>query len=210
MAEKAGIRRADPMVGRASVVEEDLGRSNPAWCPLSPAVFLDRDGVLNRAFVRNGVPHPPDNVGQIEILPGVPEALAMLAAAGLPRIVVTNQPDVARGTQRREAVEAINRSVSDNLPITAVYTCYHDNADNCDCRKPKPGMLLRAAREHGIDLSASFMVGDRRGDIDAGRAAGCRTVLIDMPYNRGDGCAPQARVADLLEAARWILKAVKG
>ena len=177
--------------------------------PLLPAVFLDRDGVINRSFVSEGVPHPPDNVGEVEILPGVREAMSLLAAAGLPRVVVTNQPDVARGSQTIEGVEAINRFLADNLPISGFYVCYHDTADGCDCRKPRPGMLQRAAREFGIDLACSFMVGDRWGDVEAGRAVGCRSLLIDMPYSQPDRCKPEARVADLLEAVRWILRDVR-
>jgi len=176
--------------------------------PLLPAVFLDRDGVINRTLVRDGVPHPPDNVGEVEILPGVHEALDLLKASGFLRIVVTNQPDVARGSQTIEAVEVINRLLADNLPISAFYVCYHDTHDNCECRKPRPGMLLRAAREHGIDLTSSFMVGDRWSDIEAGRAAGCRAFLIDMPYSQSERCKPEGRVADLLEAVRRIEQAV--
>jgi D-glycero-D-manno-heptose 1,7-bisphosphate phosphatase len=173
--------------------------------PLRPAAFLDRDGVINRCTVSAaGVPHPPDCVAQLEILPRVPEAMARLKAMGLPIIVVTNQPDVARGTQRREEVEAINRWLCERLPIDAVYVCYHDNKDACDCRKPKPGMLLQAAAEHGIDLPQSVMVGDRSGDVQAGQAAGCRTYLIDLPYSKGDQCCPTARVADLWEAVDVI------
>lgn len=172
--------------------------------PLSPAVFLDRDGVINRTFVVDGVPHPPQSVAECEILPGVFDALSSLKELGLPLIVVTNQPDVARGSQTRLAVDTINAYLASMLPIDAFYVCCHDNADKCECRKPKPGMLLRAAREHGIDLSRSFMVGDRYSDILAGAAAGCRTLLIDLPYSQGDRCCPDARVADLTEAARQI------
>ncbi|HEX8911004.1 MAG TPA: HAD family hydrolase [Humisphaera sp.] len=170
-----------------------------------PAIFLDRDGVLNRTHVVDGVPHPPQSVAECEILPGVPEAMALLRSTGLPLVVVTNQPDVARGTQTRAEVERINDCLKSQLPIDAVYACYHDSRDGCDCRKPKPGMLLRAAAEHGIDLSKSFMVGDRSGDVLAGAAAGCRTYLIDLPYSKGDRCSPDARVADLSEAARQIV-----
>ena len=129
-------------------------------------------------------------------------------AAGFPLIVVTNQPDVARGTQTREAVEAINERLSHELPLSAVYVCYHDDGDGCACRKPKPGMLLRAAEGHGIDLAASWMVGDRWGNVVAGRAAGCQTLLIDLPYSQGHRCTPDARVADLTEAADRILQAL--
>lgn len=170
-----------------------------------PAVFLDRDGVLNRTTVRDGVPYPPQTVEEVEILPGVVEALRELAARGLPLIVVTNQPDVARGRQTIEVVGRINTLLASTLPLTAIYACYHDNRDACDCRKPKPGMLLRAAKEHGIDLTRSFMVGDRWGDIEAGRSAGCKTFLIDLPYSQASRCCPDARVADLSEAARQIL-----
>src|SRR4051812_30433549 len=106
--------------------------------PPRPAVFLDRDGVINRTTVRDGVPHPPNSVEEVELLPGVADALGRLAAAGLPLIVVTNQPDVARGAQTREEVERINHFLASRLPLTAVYVCYHDNADRCECRKPKP------------------------------------------------------------------------
>ena len=171
---------------------------------LRPAVFLDRDGVINRATVRDGTPYPPACLDEVEVLPGVADAMQRLAARGLPLIVVTNQPDVARGTQTAECVEQINQLLMRELPITSVYTCYHDTADNCDCRKPKPGMLIRAAGEHGIDLPRSFMVGDRWGDVAAGAAAGCKTLLIDLPYSQCERCSPDHKVADLLEAARVI------
>lgn len=173
---------------------------------LRPAVFLDRDGVLNRTAVRGGTPYPPAKVEEVEILPGVEEALRKLRARGLPLIVVTNQPDVARGTQTRAAVEAINDLLARRLGVTAVYTCYHDNADECACRKPRPGMLTRAAQEHGIDLRRSFMIGDRWGDVAAGAAAGCTTFLIDLPYSQCHRCTPDHRVADLAVAADIILK----
>lgn len=174
-----------------------------------PAVFLDRDGVINRTHVVDGVPHPPASAAECEVLPGVPEAMDALRAAGLPIIVVTNQPDVARGTQSREAVEAINGCLRSVLPIDAVYVCYHDSADGCDCRKPRPGMLIRAAEDHHLDLPNSFLVGDRSGDVLAGAAAGCRTYLVDLPYSKGDRCCPDARVADLAEAARQIVAVVR-
>ena len=90
-----------------------------------------------------------------------------------------------------------------------MYVCYHDNADRCDCRKPKPGMLIRAAEEHHLDLGSSFMVGDRSGDVLAGAAAGCKTFLVDLPYSKADRCSPDAKVADLPEAARRIVAMVR-
>jgi D-glycero-D-manno-heptose 1,7-bisphosphate phosphatase len=173
------------------------------------AVFLDRDGVLNRTTVREGVPYPPASPAELELLAGVPEALALLAQYNLLLIGVTNQPDVARGTQTRAAVEAINGRLVAQLPLQTVYTCYHDNADRCDCRKPQPGLLRQAAASYAIDLGRSFMVGDRWSDIVAGQAAGCRTFLLDQPYSQRQRCAPDFVVANLLEAANVIVQLQK-
>jgi D-glycero-D-manno-heptose 1,7-bisphosphate phosphatase len=172
------------------------------------AVFLDRDGVINRAFLRDGVTRPPCGLDELELLPGVEAATRRLSGLQLRLIVVTNQPDVARGTQPREAVEAIHRSLRDSLPLDDVAVCYHDDGDGCHCRKPKPGMLIDAAERHGVDLASSFLVGDRWSDIAAGEAAGCRTVLVDGPDSRPDRCRPDARAAGLPEAAEWIARAI--
>jgi len=172
-----------------------------------PAIFIDRDGVLNETVVINGVPHPPQLVGELQILPGVEEAIGQLALQNLPLIVVTNQPDVARGLQSREEVERINDALHKSLPkLMAFFTCFHDTPDNCNCRKPKPGLLTEAARAYNIDLSRSFMVGDRWSDVVAGQAAGCRTVLIDLPHSKADRCEPDFRVRDLPGAVEIILR----
>lgn len=168
------------------------------------AVFLDRDGGLIRTGVTAGVPRPVASAAAAEILPGVAEALHSLRALDLVLVGVTNQPDVARGTQSREAVEEINRFVLDRLPLIEIRTCMHDDADGCDCRKPRPGLLTAAARAHGLDLSRSFMVGDRWSDVAAGAAAGCLTFLLDVPYNQRSRCRPDHVVADLPEAAQLI------
>lgn len=174
--------------------------------PKRPAVFLDRDGVINRTRVRDGTPYPPMSVSEVELLPGVSDAINRLADKDLPLIVVTNQPDVARGAQTRETVEAINAFIASKLPsLTTFYVCYHDNADRCQCRKPGPGMLIQAAAEHDLDLPRSFMVGDRWSDVVAGAAAGCQTILLDVPYNQCNRCTPNHVVADLTEAAERIL-----
>jgi D-glycero-D-manno-heptose 1,7-bisphosphate phosphatase len=171
------------------------------------AVFLDRDGVLARALVRNGKAYAPVTPKEMEIDPEAPAALARLKEAGFLLIVVTNQPDVARGTTRREDVESMHADLLAALPLDAVCVCYHDDRDNCACRKPQPGMLREAAAVHGIDLAQSFMVGDRWRDIDAGAAAGCRTVWIDQRYDeRAPMHAASARVGDLYAAVEWIRK----
>ena len=155
------------------------------------AVFLDRDGVLNRAFLQaDGKTHPPPDLRKLEILPGVLEACQSLRRAGFLLIVVTNQPDVARGTQRREVVEAINRKLRHQIPLDDIRVCYHDDADNCLCRKPKPGMLLEAAMVWDIDFRKSFMIGDRWTDVEAGRRAGCKTVLVNAAVTEVRRCQP--------------------
>ena len=170
------------------------------------AVFLDRDGVLNRAIVREGKPHPPASLAELEILPGAVEACTALREAGFLLIAVTNQPDVARGTQRREAVDAINQALCDRLLLDDIRVCYHDDADHCPCRKPKPGLLLRAAQDWDIDLSASFMVGDRWKDIEAGRRAGCKTIFVDCGYAEREPHSPDYRAGSLVRAVDWILQ----
>ena len=168
------------------------------------AVFLDRDGVINRAVVRDGTPHPPASVEDLEILPSVPAALHALRELGYALIVVTNQPDVARGSASRASVDAIHQRLSSELKLDAIFACFHDDADECDCRKPKPGLLVRAAGDFGIDLSQSFMVGDRWRDVEAGRRAGCRTFFIDCGYPETAPPSCDYRVASLMEAARLI------
>ena len=169
------------------------------------AVFLDRDGVINRALVRDGKPYPPPSVDELEVLPGVPEALQRLKTAGYLLVVVTNQPDVARGTQSRAVVEAMHVRLAILLPIDEFRTCYHDDGDVCGCRKPKPGLILDAARANGVDLSASVMIGDRWRDIEAGKQAGCVTVFLDYGYLDRPPEQPDAVFGSLAEAADWIL-----
>jgi D-glycero-D-manno-heptose 1,7-bisphosphate phosphatase len=170
------------------------------------AVFLDRDGVLNRAVVREGKPYPPDSVDALEILPGVPDALADLKTAGYLLLVITNQPDVAKGIQSRDAVESIHRRLRAELPLDDIFVCYHQDEDACLCRKPEPGLLHQAAARHALYLPFCFMVGDRWRDVDAGARAGCRTILLDYGYReRLPENQPAARVSSLREAADWIL-----
>jgi len=170
------------------------------------AVFLDRDGVLNRVTVRGGKPYPPRSLEEVKLLPGVKEGLRQLRAAGFLLIGATNQPDVVRGEARREVVDAINARLVAELGLNEMRTCWHDDADHCECRKPKPGLLLDAARAHRIALPESYMVGDRWRDIEAGQAAGCKTVWLRAPYAERGPQRPADFIADGFEsAARWIL-----
>jgi len=170
------------------------------------AVFLDRDGVINESVVKDGKPYPPADPEDVRIYEDVPRALARLKERGFLLIVVTNQPDVARGRQTKENVELIHSRMRAELPLDDVFTCFHDNADQCDCRKPKPGLMLRAAKQYGIDLKQSYLAGDRWRDIDAGATAGCKTILIERDYDeQAPNTVPDARVTSLSEAADWIL-----
>ena len=164
---------------------------------MKKAIFLDRDGVINRVTVQSGVPHPPSDLSELEILPDVPGALASLKEAGFRLVVVSNQPDVARGTQSKENVEAINHVLKTQLPLDEIRVCFHDDADDCDCRKPLPGLLLEAANQSRIDLTKSYMIGDRWRDIEAGRSAGCTTIFIDRGYNEPFQSKPDARVRSI-------------
>jgi D-glycero-D-manno-heptose 1,7-bisphosphate phosphatase len=171
------------------------------------AVFLDRDGVLNRVFLHeDGKSHPPVSPHELEVLPGVMDTCQSLRRAGFLLIVVTNQPDVARGTQQREVVEAINRELRRQIPLDDIRVCYHDEDDNCPCRKPKPGMLLEAALTWDIDFKESFMIGDRYTDIEAGRRAGCKTVLVHAANSEMSRCPPDFQAASLREAVKWIFR----
>ena len=173
------------------------------------AIFLDRDGVLNRAFVRDGKPYPPYRMDEFEILPGVGEALEVFKSLGYLTVVVTNQPDVKTGKQTLEKIEQFHSLLRENLPINDIRMCCHTDADNCYCRKPKPGMLLAAAEELEIDCSRSIMVGDRWRDVMAGAAAGGLNFLVDYEYGEMVNLNEYQfqKVADLLEVADIISKA---
>ena len=173
-------------------------------------VFLDRDGVLNRSVVRDGLPFPPTRVEDFEIYPDAVEGCARLKEAGFLLIVVTNQPDVGRGTQSRERVEAMHTKLRAAVPaLDGIEVCYHagsSHGEPCDCRKPKPGMLLRAAAKQDIDLRRSFLIGDRWRDVDCAHAAGCRAVFIDHGYREPLREKPEFVVTTFREAVTVILK----
>ncbi len=172
---------------------------------LKRAVFLDRDGVINRAVVRAGKPCPPATVSELEILPGVQQALERLRHCGFLLVVVTNQPDVARGRQSRAVVEQMHDVLMSHLPLDEIRVCFHDDDDRCDCRKPAPGLLVAAATDRHIDLHSSFMVGDRWRDILAGKRAGCATVMIDYDYAEAVHVEPDFHAASLIDAAHTII-----
>ena len=174
---------------------------------MKSAVFLDRDGVINRAIIRDRKPYPPANLEDVVFPPGTFKAIQSLRSSGYIVIVVTNQPDVAKGIQSKEVVEAIHEIIRQQLRVDDIKVCYHIEEDDCTCRKPKPGMLLEAAREYSIDLSKSYMIGDRWRDIAAGKAAGCKTILVrgEVHYDEPQAKEPDAIVNSLVDACNLIL-----
>ena len=171
-----------------------------------PAIFLDRDGVINEAVLKNNKPYPPASVKEIRIPSHVLPALEQLKRAGFLLIVITNQPDVARGTQTHEGVEAIHSFLRSHLPLDDIFSCYHDDADNCECRKPKPGLILQASKKYEIDLARSFVIGDRWKDIAAGQAAGCKTIFLNYHYSEAQPSPPaDLTLKSLGEALPWII-----
>ena len=172
------------------------------------AVFLDRDGVINANLERDGKPVAPTTLDEFRILPGVVEAVRRLKEAGYLLVIATNQPDVRNGITTKAAMAAMHDNIQAQMPIDDIMICLHNDADNCACRKPKPGLLLDAAGRHGIDLAASYFVGDRWKDVRAGQAAGCRTIFVDYGYRQDQPAAPDHTVGSLAEAADVILNAV--
>jgi D-glycero-D-manno-heptose 1,7-bisphosphate phosphatase len=171
------------------------------------AVFLDRDGVLNRAVTRSGTLFVPASLAELELLPNVAEALESLHAAGFLLVMVTNQPDVRRGLVSHESVESINAYMGGHFPLDEIRVCYHVDEDRCACRKPMPGMIYAAAVAHEVDLGRSYMVGDRWRDIGAGKAAGCTTILVNR-YRERIELEADIELPDLPAAAAWIVKSV--
>ena len=192
-------------------IHEVKAESGKRKAEMRRAVFLDRDGVINRSLERDLKPFAPRSLDEFEILPEVPAACTKLKAAGFLLVVATNQPDVGRGTLKQDVVEEIHAHLMAQLPVDRVEVCYHpgQGLSDCDCRKPKPGMLLLAARELGIDLARSWMVGDRWRDVDCGQAAGCRTIFIDRGYAEELKQKPDFSARNLAFAADIILRESK-
>ncbi len=171
------------------------------------AVFLDRDGVINRSLVRGGKPFAPVTLEEFELLPGVRDALLRLRVAGFLNVVVTNQPDISTGKQRPEVLAEMHSRLMRDLAIDSIRVCVHVESDNCACRKPRPGMLVDAAAELGIDLASSSLVGDRWRDVAAGQAAGCKCYFIDYDYAEKRPEKPYVAVKSLSESVDGILSA---
>jgi D-glycero-D-manno-heptose 1,7-bisphosphate phosphatase len=174
------------------------------------AVFLDRDGVLNRAVLREGKPYPPATLAELRVLAGVRDACRRLREAGFALILITNQPDIARGIVTAGQVAEINGRLQRYLELDDIRVCPHDDDARCACRKPRPGLLMEAARQWNIDLASSFVVGDRWRDVEAGQRAGCQSLFIDHGYRERRPDGPYLKVRSLREAANWIMQGAQG
>lgn len=173
--------------------------------PVARAIFFDRDGVLSESLYFDGKPRAPRSARDFALYPDAARACTTLKAAGWILVVATNQPDIATGDLPAAELEKMHRHMAEALPLDSIEVCPHTDAARCDCRKPKPGMLLSAAGRLGIDLSRSVMVGDRWRDIAAGKAAGCRTILVERGWNEAEYVAPDITVTGVAEAAQAIL-----
>ena len=176
---------------------------------MKPALFLDRDGTLNRSELRDGRPYAPTRAEDFHILPGVAETIARVKEAGFPVIVITNQPDIASGKQSAEILDAMHARLTEELGIDDIFVCPHLDSDHCGCRKPKPGLILAAARKWDVDCSGSIMVGDRWRDVEAGKAAGCATVFIDHGYAETQPEGADLVVSSLAEADGFIMRRLR-
>ena len=146
------------------------------------AIFLDRDGVINKVIIKRGLPFSPLSFDLLEILPSIKESILRLKKLNFVCLVVTNQPDVSRKKIEKKTVIKMNNYLKDEIKLDDIFVCYHDDHDYCKCRKPKPGLLLEASKKWDIDLKKSYMIGDRWKDIEAGRCVGCKTIFIDYNY----------------------------
>jgi D-glycero-D-manno-heptose 1,7-bisphosphate phosphatase len=169
------------------------------------AVFLDRDGVIARSEIRDGKPYAPRRLEDFRLLPGAERAVRDLKQAGFLVVVVTNQPDIGNGLVDSAVVQAMHAKLRARVPVDDIRMCPHRQDAGCACRKPRPGLLRAAARRWNIDLKRSYMVGDRDGDIVAGKRAGCYTLLINRHYSEPRRTAPDRMVRSLRAGVRVIL-----
>ena len=147
------------------------------------ALFLDRDGVINQAIIRNNKGYAPGSVEELRLVDGILEVTQYFKKRGFLIIGVTNQPDVVRGKFPLESVLSINKKLMELVPLDEIFVCFHDDKDACECRKPRPGLLTDAAKKYDIDCTKSIIIGDRWKDVAAGLACGCQTVFLDYEYD---------------------------
>ena len=177
---------------------------------MKKAVFLDRDGVVSRAVVINNRPFSIRRASDLQILDEVNEALGIFGKLALIPIIISNQPDVARGLLSQLEHEKIESKIVTLTGISKIYTCTHDEKDNCFCRKPKPGLILKAAEDHDIDITKSYLIGDRWRDMDLAKNVDCRSFFINRNYEEKYPEYFDYETGSILESAKIIEKLEKG
>ena len=171
---------------------------------MKKAIFLDRDGVINKIFMKNGIPFSPPSFTELKILPGVKESILILHKMNFVCLVVTNQPDASRGKIEKKTIIQMNNYLKDEIKFDDIFVCYHDDHDNCNCRKPKAGLLLEASKKWDINLKKSYMIGDRWKDIEAGKRVGCKTIFIDLNYKEAKPKNPDFTTDSLFSSVHLI------
>ena len=174
---------------------------------MKKAVFLDRDGVINKTIIEDGLPSSPNSFDELEILPSVKESILRLKKLNFICLLVTNQPNVTRGKISKSTVIKMNNFLKKKIELDDIFVCYHDDKDNCNCRKPKPGLLLKAGKKWNVDYKQSFMIGDRWRDVQAGKNAGCKTIYLDYNYKDIKPKNPDF-VTDTLLNATYIIEKI--
>ena len=175
---------------------------------MKKSVFLDRDGVINKVYINDGLPESPNSLNELKILPGVRESIIKLKKLNFICLMVTNQPNVSRKKIDKNSVIQMNNFLKNEIALDDIFVCYHDDSDNCNCRKPKPGLLLQAGKKWDVDFKKSFMIGDRWRDIQAGEKVGCKTIFLDYKYNEKKPKKPDFVSDSLLNAAHIIEKLI--
>jgi len=175
---------------------------------MKKSVFLDRDGVINKVYIKDGLPRSPNSSNELKILPGVRESIIKLKKLNFICLMVTNQPNVSRKKIDKNSVIQMNNFLKNEIALDDIFVCYHDDSDNCNCRKPKPGLLLQAGKKWDVDFKKSFMIGDRWKDIQAGEKVGCKTIFLDYKYSEKKPKKPDFVSDSLLNAAHIIEKLI--
>jgi D-glycero-D-manno-heptose 1,7-bisphosphate phosphatase len=171
---------------------------------MNQAIFLDRDGVLIEPIIRNRLPFSPQSINEIKFVKDCKLTVLKFKEMGFIPIIITNQPDVSRGLLSLSKLSEINQHILEYLEIDFIFNCLHDDNDNCGCRKPKPGMLISASKKLNIDLTKSYMVGDRWKDIECGQMAGCRNFFIDYEYCEVRPTLPFITISSLSDLPKLI------
>ena len=175
---------------------------------MKKSVFLDRDGVINKVYIKDGLPRSPNSSNELKILPGVRESIIKLKKLNFICLMVTNQPNVSRKKIDKNSVIQMNNFLKNEIALDDIFVCYHDDSDNCNCRKPKPGLLLQAGKKWDVDFKKSFMIGDRWRDIQAGEKVGCKTIFLDYQYNETKPKKPNFISDTLFNAVHIIEKLI--